>query len=435
MKPAYLPLLLGLLLLGWSGPARGQAFIPDLEYARVGSHSLKLDLYLPAPTVHPHPLVIWIHGGGWYGGGKGEALINAAQLLVRGFALASIDYRLSTIATYPAQLEDCKAAVRWLRANAATYNFDPDRFGVTGPSAGGHLGALLGTTGGVARMEGTVGNHRQVSSRVQAVVDFFGPTDFFKLDPQHQKAGSSESVLIGKPIEEIKRNLLNPAYASWVRRVHDANPITFVTADDPPIYIMHGTQDPVVLHSQSVIFDAALRLAGVPVNFRAVPGLGHAVPQVEADAAWDFLVDVLQPSAGFYPEGMGCPGSGGTIPLLRAGAKGLPRLGAAFEMRIDLVPPGGTPVLLVGPDRKSWGGVPLPFDMGLLGYPGCSLYVAPFFYLATVQKGTSATASLAIPANPLLVGGTFRTQCLTVVPTTPYPELLFSNSGLCLIGK
>ena len=127
----------------------------DLEYARVGEKSLLLDLYLPPEGESPWPVIVWIHGGAWRTGNRADP--PALFLVERGYAVASISYRLSREAIFPAQIHDCKAAIRWLRARAGEYDLDPARIGVWGASAGGHLAALLGTSGGVERLEGTVG--------------------------------------------------------------------------------------------------------------------------------------------------------------------------------------------------------------------------------------------------------------------------------------
>lgn len=144
----------------------------DLPYVPAGHERQKLDLYLPTPTNGPLPVIIWIHGGAWRAGSKEQC--RAARFSQRGYAVASLNYRLSQHAVFPAQIEDCQAAVRWLRANAAKCRLDPERFGAWGSSAGGHLVALLGTAGDAQAFER--GPHPAISSRVQAVVDFFGPT-------------------------------------------------------------------------------------------------------------------------------------------------------------------------------------------------------------------------------------------------------------------
>jgi acetyl esterase/lipase len=176
----------------------------DLEYVPAGHERNKLDLYLPGDRPEPNkplPLIIWVHGGAWQGGSKENC--PARSFVQKGYAVASINYRLSQHAIFPAQLQDCKAAVRYLRANADKYSIDPNRFGAWGASAGGHLVALLGTAGDVNDFD--KGPSLRVSSKVQAVCDFFGPTDFLKIADfpstmNHTAADSPESKLIGGPI-------------------------------------------------------------------------------------------------------------------------------------------------------------------------------------------------------------------------------------------
>jgi acetyl esterase/lipase len=167
---------------------KGVRFLQDLQYVEHGHERNRLDLYLPEKAESRLPLIVWIHGGGWQAGSK-EAC-PTVYLAAKGYAVASINYRLSQHAAYPAQIEDCKAAIRWLRANAAKYHLDPDRVGVWGGSAGGHLVALLGTTAGMKELEGKGGNLDQ-SSRVQCVVDFFGPTDFVTWNPDFNKPATT----------------------------------------------------------------------------------------------------------------------------------------------------------------------------------------------------------------------------------------------------
>jgi acetyl esterase/lipase len=237
----------------------------DLAYVADGHQRQKLDIYLPREGKHL-PLIIWVHGGAFRAGSKEGGV--PLQYLSAGYAVASLNYRLSQHAIFPAQIEDVKAAVRWLRANAQTYRLDPSRFGAWGPSAGGHLVAMLGTTGDVKEFE--VGANLEASSRVQAVVDYFGPTDFLQMDAQrlpngmvHDTPDSPESQLIGGPIQENKD------------RVAKANPITYVSKDDPPFLIVHGTRDPLVPYQQSVLLKNALEKAGTPVSFYTVKGGGH----------------------------------------------------------------------------------------------------------------------------------------------------------------
>jgi enterochelin esterase family protein len=238
----------------------------DLVYAEVEGRKLALDLYLPSDSgAAKPPLVIWVHGGGWRAGSRSPC--PGGALVGSGFAAACISYRLSDVATFPAQIHDVKAAVRWLRANADRFGFDPNRFGAWGSSAGGHLVALLGTSGDVAELEGSVGTVG-VSSKVQAVVDFFGPTDFLQMDKfpsniVHNGPKSPESLLVGGTITE------HPD------RVAKANPITYVTPDDPPILIVHGDEDKLVPLNQSELLFAALQKAGVESRFEVARGEGH----------------------------------------------------------------------------------------------------------------------------------------------------------------
>jgi acetyl esterase/lipase len=247
-------------------PAGAQA-LRNLEYLPGGHERQKLDLFLPAGTSAPAPLIIWIHGGAWQAGSKENC--PARRFVAQGYAVASLNYRLSQHAIFPAQIEDCKAAVRWLRAHAKDYSLDPNRFGAWGSSAGGHLVALLGTSGEVKEFE--VGANPNVSSRVQAVADFFGPTDLVQMGAQsgpnsridHNAPDSPESKLVGGAIQE------HQALAA------KANPITYVSKDDPPMLLVHGDADPLVPHQQSEILFAALKKAGVEATLHLVKGGGH----------------------------------------------------------------------------------------------------------------------------------------------------------------
>ena len=237
----------------------------DLAYVPHGHEWQKLDLYLPH-SGESFPLIIWVHGGAFRMGSKDDHV--PMDYLDAGFAVASLNYRLSQHAIFPAQLEDVKAALRWLRANAQKYRLDPERFGAWGESAGGHLVAMLGTTGTIDTFD--VGENLRFSSRVQAVADHFGPTDFLQMDAQRQPDGmlhdtpdSPESQLVGGPIQENK--------ASVAR----ANPITYITQEIPPFLIVHGDHDPLVPYQQSVLLNNALVAAGAPVRFYTVIGAGH----------------------------------------------------------------------------------------------------------------------------------------------------------------
>lgn len=229
--------------------------IADIEYVQGGHSRHRLDLYLPENRSSPVPVVLWVHGGGWAGGDK--ARTPAAFLATKGFAVASMNYRFSKHAIFPAQIHDCKAAVRWLRANATEHHLDPSHIGAWGSSAGGHLVALLGVTPGVEDLEGTLGNNDQ-SSRVQAVVDWFGPTDFLTVGSKDTRT----TLLGGDPQS-------NPDMA---RR---ASPINYVSGNACPFLIMHGDRDATVPIVQSESFALALKKAGVDATFVPIEDGAH----------------------------------------------------------------------------------------------------------------------------------------------------------------
>jgi acetyl esterase/lipase len=259
------------------GLPEGARMLLNIPYARDAGPRQTLDLYLP-PTGTNLPLIVWVHGGGWTEGDKENP--PGLRFLLHGFALASINYRLSQDAIFPAQLIDCKAAIRWLRAHARENGINPDRIGVWGASAGGHLVALLGTTGDTKDFD--TGENSNVSSRVQAVCDWFGPTDLTKIanhssDSNQDPADSAPARLIGGPI------------AQNIDKAERANPIRYITKDDPPFLIMHGDKDPIVPLEQSQLLADALQKAGVRVKFFVVPGGGHGGPEFRKPEELDRL--------------------------------------------------------------------------------------------------------------------------------------------------
>jgi acetyl esterase/lipase len=246
----------------------------DLEYVPGGHERQKLDLYLPEKADGPLPLVVWVHGGAWRQGSKERC--PAVPLVSRGYAVASINYRLSQHAKFPAQIEDCKAAIRWLRANAKKYGLDPNHIGVWGASAGGHLVALLGTAGDVKELEGKLGNSEQ-SSRVQAVVDWFGPTDFTQMAGR-DGADNPVAQLLGGPVSQNKE------------KAALASPVTHVSKDDPPFLIMHGTEDKLVPLNQSERLAEALQKAGVEVTIKKLEGAGHGGKEFNSPESMQLIV-------------------------------------------------------------------------------------------------------------------------------------------------
>jgi acetyl esterase/lipase len=246
----------------------------DIEYGKAGDVSLKLDMLRPkAESEKPLPVIAFIHGGGWSGGDKAGAL--RGQLLPYAasgnYLCVSINYRLSGEAIWPAQIEDCKAAIRFLRANAEKYHIDPRHIGVWGSSAGGHLVSLLGTSGDVKELEGNNGSPGY-SSRVTCVVDYCGPSSFVAFadaSPRAQSPDGSLAKLFGGPVSEKR--------AAAVA----ASPVTYASADDPPFLIVHGLQDPLVPLQQAELLDAALEKAGVSATFVKCEGAGHALGGTE----------------------------------------------------------------------------------------------------------------------------------------------------------
>lgn len=238
----------------------------NIEYGQAGGQSLLLDIYRPRQMQRKLPVIVWLYGGAWKMGSKSFCPI--AFMATQGVAIVSINYRLDRVAPFPAQIYDCKGAVRWLRAHADEYNLDPDHIGIFGASAGGHLAALLGTTAGNAKMEGDVGGNLKFSSRVQCVCAFYPPTDLNRLvsDPR-QRVNPKNDVarLIGGPV------------ADNVPKANFASPIFYVNKDSAPFFLMHGGADTLVPPEQSEIFYAALKKAGVDSQLEIIPNKGHGI--------------------------------------------------------------------------------------------------------------------------------------------------------------
>jgi acetyl esterase/lipase len=234
----------------------------DLTYGKGGTVDLKLDLALPAEGKGPFPAVLCLHGGGWRGGSR-QQLDGLIKLLAqKGFVAATASYRLTDKAPFPAQIQDCKAAVRWLRANAEKYRIRPDKIGAVGFSAGAHLASLLGTADKSADLEGDGGNPEQ-SSRVQAVVSFFGPSDFTVKTWDKKVEDYFLVPFFGGSFEE-KKDLYRKA-----------SPLVYVTRDDPPFLFFHGTKDPLVGIENSEKMVKKLDEVGVSARLVTMTGDGH----------------------------------------------------------------------------------------------------------------------------------------------------------------
>jgi acetyl esterase/lipase len=238
--------------------------IKDLAYATVDGRRLALDLYLPEDGVR-HVLLVWIHGGAWNTGSKAAV---PAPLLRSGLAVASVDFRQASDARFPAQVHDIKAAIRFLRANAATYGFRGDRIVIAGASSGGHLAALVGVTNGHRQLEGSVGDSRAASSDVQAVVSYYGASNLRTLLAQSTPFGLNmrrpalDRLLGGQP-EQV------PELADL------ASPVAHVDASDPPLLLFHGDQDPQMPINQSHELQGAYEKAGRPATLHVLHGVAH----------------------------------------------------------------------------------------------------------------------------------------------------------------
>jgi acetyl esterase/lipase len=232
----------------------------DVTYCTLDGVELKMDIYRPQGSAAPTPALLYVHGGGWTGGDKrsGEGIRDIPELLARGYLVAAVNYRLAPRYKFPAMIEDVKCAVRFLRANAERFSINPEKIGAWGGSAGGHLVALLGTADATAGWD--VGQYLEQSSRVQAVVDMYGPTDLTVL------------------FEGANPRLMEQVFGTSDRNsetLQKASPVNWVSSDDPPFLILHGERDPLVPVSQSQIFYEKLQAAGVPATFVIVKNAGH----------------------------------------------------------------------------------------------------------------------------------------------------------------
>jgi len=283
----FIPLILSAILFSLSLMAQGAGVNPesitrkwmDIPYANE-SQFQKLDVYLPEEGKGPFPVILSIHGGAFKAGDKGDRqVIPMLEGLGRGYAVVSINYRLSQEAKFPSQIFDVKAAVRWIRANSKQYNFNADKIAAWGGSAGGYLSALLGTSGGIQELEDLAQGNTGQSSKVQAVVDWFGPTDFLKMDEQlkesavrnpqvHSVPDSPESELVGKNLDDAPDI------------VKAANPETYITPDDPPFFIQHGLIDNLVPYQQSVNLAKKLEqvIGKEKVSLELLQDTGHGGP-------------------------------------------------------------------------------------------------------------------------------------------------------------
>jgi acetyl esterase/lipase len=256
----------------------------DVVYATEAEQKLRLDVYRSRSS-RKCPVIIWVHGGAWRAGSKDRVPVTG--LLDHGFAIASIDYRLSPVAEFPAQVHDIKAAIRFLRANGATYNFDPDHFVIAGSSAGGHLAALVGVSNDVVALEGSVGNNSSFSSNVQGIVSFYGATNLQTILSQSTPHGLSVRVpalqllLGGQPSEQQDLAKL-------------ASPVAHVDSTDPPLLLIHGDQDPQMPINQAHELHGKYKQLGLPVEFEVVHGGAHGGKQFFDNEMLDHVAEYLK---------------------------------------------------------------------------------------------------------------------------------------------
>jgi len=277
----------------------------DIEFARIGDRACTLDLYAPTDsTTRPAPTIIWIHGGAWRAGSKSN--VPVLHWRSHGFAIASVDYRLSPEAKFPAQVHDIKAAIRFLRSRAVELNLDPDRFVIAGASAGGHLAALVGVSDGVDELEGSIGDHDSTSSNVSAIVSFYGASNLQTILSQSTEHGLSVRV----PALEL---LLGGQPEAVPELAKLASPIAHVDESDPPLWLIHGDADPQMPPEQSDELQATYEKANRPVKLDVVTGGKHGGAEFYSEQRLDRIVGELK-------ETLSKPEDRGTMRVLFAGS-------------------------------------------------------------------------------------------------------------------
>ncbi len=283
LKTLTLTLLLTATALFAQGPTRpileGVDVTRDIPYADNDNPRQRLDLYLPKTRTEGSilPVIVFIHGGGWRAGDKSSGAGNLMRFIPSGkFAGVSVGYRLTNEAQWPAQIHDCKAAIRWIRGNADKYGLNADKIAVWGTSAGGHLVSMLGTSGDVKELEGDLGSHDDKSSTVTAVINFFGPENFEtmirqKSDIDRTTANYPEALLLGGRVQD------RPQVA------RQASPVTHISPGDAAFLTAHGTEDPLVPFSQATELHEKLKQSGVPSILITMDGGGHGFASRELD--------------------------------------------------------------------------------------------------------------------------------------------------------
>ena len=268
-------------------PPKGFTAERDILYVPGGDPAQSLDLYFPEkPSEKPLPLIIFVHGGAWWGGNK--SWCPAPIIFPEGYAYASFEYRFSRKAKFPAQIQDCLAAVRFLRANAKKYNLDSNRFGAWGSSAGGHLVNLMATVADKKIFEPIGGNEDQ-SERLQAVIDYYGPTDFTNVMKHAEEDKEVRNTFKFRTKDDPYSVLIGVNLGDDKEKTDAVSPMSYVSKDAAPLLIMHGTADPLVPFAQSVEFYEALKKAGANVVMQKFPHEGHGGAEFDLPIARDLM--------------------------------------------------------------------------------------------------------------------------------------------------
>lgn len=257
-------------------------FLPDIAYVENGHAQQKLDLYVPAQP--KGPLLVWIHGGGWVAGTKDKP--PGLALVKNGVTVASVEYRFSQHAVFPAQIEDCKGALRWLRAHAKEYGYRDDLVAAWGASAGGHLVALLAVTGQVKDFD--VGANLDQSSAIQCGIDWFGPADFPAYDPNLPNA-----MVQRENPDSVIAKLFGGIVSQKLELAKRASPVTWATKEAAPLLIMQGTADPLVPLDQSQRLNDKLKSVGAEVTLDVLEGAGHGGPQFITQEKLKMIMEFL----------------------------------------------------------------------------------------------------------------------------------------------
>jgi acetyl esterase/lipase len=259
----------------------------DIIYATVNGKDLNLDLYLPSGVSNPS-LLVWVHGGAWRSGSKASV---PKFFVENGIAVASLDFRQSTEAKFPANVHDIKAAIRFLRAKASEYGYRTDRIGIAGSSSGGHLAALVGVSNKSSDLEGRVGNYLKESSEVHAIIDYFGASNLSSILSQSTPHGLN----VRKPALDL---LLGGQPDQVPELARLASPVFHIDKSDPPLLIIHGDQDPQMPINQSHELEGQYRKLDLDVHFEVIHGAAHGGDVFFSEEYVKLAIDFLRRALG-----------------------------------------------------------------------------------------------------------------------------------------